>query len=227
MESCSPPVTFITYALYGIKTSPAWTLPNFEQVISSCGWGYRLIAVGSESRCDVMPKGSFVIQHGASITALVLDCGVEFCSYAFTHADSTRVPLTTEDGSVLVVPFCGWVCVGRDRCLRSLSGGVLTISWDVSQTAYISVAVYRPSTVQCHALTCTNVETTGSSNAAITDGSDSEPSVFANQEADNTQDQDGGPDFLETILMESDLYGANGPALMEPCFTGLSDDSLP
>ncbi|WAO25997.1 ORF58 [Equid alphaherpesvirus 1] len=224
METCSPPVTFITYALYGIKTSPAWTLPNFEQVICSCDWGYRLIAVGAESKCDVTPQGSFVIQHGASITALVLDCGVEFCSYAFTHAENTRVPLTTEDGSVLVVPFCGWVCAGRDRCLRSMSGGVLTISWDTSQTAYISVAVYRPPTLQCHALDCTRAETTVCSTAAITDASESDP-LYADQEGDQTQDQDGGHDFLETILMESDLYGTNGAsALLEPCFPCLSNN---
>ncbi|AUS94711.1 nuclear protein UL4 [Equid alphaherpesvirus 8] len=222
METCSPPVTFITYALYGIKTSPAWTLPNFEQVICSCDWGYRLIAVGAESKCDAMSQGSFVIQHGTSITALVLDCGVEFCSYAFTHAESTRVPLTTEDGSVLVVPFCGWVCVGRDRCLRSLSGGVLTISWDTSQTAYISVAVYRPPTLQCHALDRARVETTACSTAAINNVSEA---LYADCEGDQTQDQDGGHDFLETILMESNLYGTNGAsALLEPCFPCLSND---
>ncbi|AIL02975.1 nuclear protein UL4 [Equid alphaherpesvirus 3] len=205
MDSAASPVTFITYALYGIKTSPAWTLPNFEQVLCGCEWGYRLIAVGGDSRCDVLPRGSFVVQHGAAMTAMVFDCGPEFCSYAFTHAGDSRVPLTAEGGSVLVVPFSGWVAVGRDRCLRSSSGGVATVSWDTNYTAYITIAVYRPSNLP---------SVPGSS------GEEPEPACPAlaacpkelEQASVGRAPETEAHDFLETILMESALCGFGGSA---------------
>ncbi|QPI70168.1 nuclear protein UL4 [Equid herpesvirus 6] len=203
MDPAAPPVTSITYALYGIKTSPALTLPGFEQILCGCEWGYRLIAVGDDSRCDVLPAGSFVVQHGAAVTALVFDCGPEFCSYAFTHAAGGRVPLTAAGGSVLAVPFTGWVGVGRDRSLRSASGGVATVSWDANHAAYITIAVYRPSPLAC---------------APPPSGEEPElpraaPAPSPKELAGPSRGRAPAPearDFLETILMESALCGFEG-----------------
>ncbi|ALL26087.1 nuclear protein UL4 [Canid alphaherpesvirus 1] len=185
------PATFITYSLHGIKKSPMWVVPNYEQVLCSCLWGSRAIAVGTSLRCDNIQSGNLLIQHGPSVTFLILDCGQEFCSYAFTRLGMARPPLTTSPESVFMVPFSKWSGVGRDRCIQSFSGGIMTLMWDLNESLHITITIYRPEIVIPIEPNMDHEKET----------QDKESNIQPNE-----QSVSDACDFLETILKESNIH---------------------
>ncbi|QBN85123.1 nuclear protein UL4-like protein [Phocid alphaherpesvirus 1] len=192
------PATFITYSLYGIKESPMWIVPNYEQVLCSCVWGSRAIAVGTSLRCDNIQSGNLLIQHGPTVTFLILDCGQEFCSYAFTRLGIARPSLKTSPGSVFMVPFTKWSGVGKDRCIQSFSGGIMTLSWDLNESLHITITIYRPELI-------IPIE----SSTSLEDKQEQTPETII-EEPNTTQPNDqsvsSACDFLETILKESNIH---------------------
>uniref|UniRef100_A0AAU0K746 UL4 family protein n=1 Tax=Anatid alphaherpesvirus 2 TaxID=3080522 RepID=A0AAU0K746_9ALPH len=137
--------TFITYTLIGAKASPTWAVPNYEQIICSCDGGTRSVAVGGMSRCDYLPATNMILQRGPAGTLLILDGGVEFCSYLLRSDDSptarTCSSLSSTPGSLCVVPFSSCTVIGLDTYACNHSSGVLTVTW-LRQAAYITLTVY-------------------------------------------------------------------------------------
>ncbi|AID52704.1 nuclear protein UL4 [Falconid herpesvirus 1] len=137
--------TFITYTFVGAKTSPTWTVPNYEQIICSCDGGTRSVAVGGMSRCDYLPATNVILQRGPAGTLLILDGGVEFCSYLLRSEDATSARssgyLSSAPGSICVVPFSSCTVIGLDTYVCNNSSGVLTVTW-LRQAAYITLTVY-------------------------------------------------------------------------------------
>lgn len=192
-----PLATLITYSLIGVKPSPVWILPSYEQVLCSCEGGTRSIAVGSSSRYDHLQPGNMVIQHGPSVTIILVDCGSEFCAYSFTRLGAVRAPLTTSAGSVFMMPFIGWSGVGMDRCIQSNSGGVVIITWGLNNTVHISITIYRldsPTTPTSLAVPTRDM------NGHISDMED----LLTHTPPSRVEEAETY-DFLEAILKESDL----------------------
>nr|CAA88129.1 putative protein [Bovine alphaherpesvirus 1] len=113
--------TLIAYSLYEIKMAPLWALPHCEQVVCECAAGDRSVSVGGGLACDALPAGTLVLQHGPAATLVAVDCGSEYCSYAFTHASACN-SLSLREGSVFVVPFDEWAATDRPRRLSSRAG---------------------------------------------------------------------------------------------------------
>ncbi|AAR86158.1 nuclear protein UL4 [Bovine alphaherpesvirus 5] len=137
--------TLIAYSLYEIKMAPLWALPHCEQVVCECGAGDRSVSVCGGLACDALPAGTLVLQHGPVATLVAVDCGPEFCSYAFTHAGGARNPLSLREGSVFAVPFDGWVATDRARQLHSRARGLLAVCLGARRDIHVTITVYGQS----------------------------------------------------------------------------------
>ncbi|AVT50776.1 nuclear protein UL4 [Cervid alphaherpesvirus 2] len=140
-----PGTTLIAYSLYEIKMAPPWAVPHCEQLVCECAAGDRSVAVGGGLACDALPAGALVVQHGPVATLVAVDCGPEYCSYAFTHTGGARSPLSLREGSVFVVPFDGWEAADRARRLRSRARGLLAVYLGARRDIHVTITVYGQS----------------------------------------------------------------------------------
>ncbi|AFV53415.1 nuclear protein UL4 [Bovine herpesvirus type 1.2 strain SM023] len=138
--------TLIAYSLYEIKMAPLWALPHCEQVVCECAAGDRSVSVGGGLACDALPAGTLVLQHGPAATLVAVDCGSEYCSYAFTHASGVRNSLSLREGSVFVVPFDEWAATDRARRLCSRARGLLAVCLGARRDIHVTITVYGQST---------------------------------------------------------------------------------
>ncbi|QBM10897.1 Nuclear protein UL4 [Caprine alphaherpesvirus 1] len=145
MALAAPGTTLIAYSLYEIKMAPVWAVPHCEQAVCECGAGDRSVAVGGELACDALPAGTLVVQHGPVATLVAVDCGPEYCSYAFTHTGGARSPMCLREGSVFVVPFDGWAAMDRTRQLHSPTRGLLAVYVGARQDIHVTITVYGQS----------------------------------------------------------------------------------
>ncbi|CAA06130.1 virion protein [Bovine herpesvirus type 1.1 (strain Cooper)] len=137
--------TLIAYSLYEIKMAPLWALPHCEQVVCECAAGDRSVSVGGGLACDALPAGTLVLQHGPAATLVAVDCGSEYCSYAFTHASACN-SLSLREGSVFVVPFDEWAATDRARRLCSRARGLLAVCLGARRDIHVTITVYGQST---------------------------------------------------------------------------------